>query len=269
MGEILVVQPDPKTGMDRFETWLVDAGAKVRTLHPYDGDALPERLDVDGLIVLGGRMSVAGPDASPWVAGVRDLLRQGVETGTPTLGLCLGGQLLAQAAGGTVTVGGSGLEAGAIAVDLTPAAADDELFAGVPAPFLTGSFHSDCISELPPGAVLLGGTARYPHQAYRVGERAWGLQFHPELTPDRYLSWLGFVSNPSPQFADELRRGHEDLVRCDAEFAAANAILARRFAGVVRAASLGRRSLRPSRRVARGRSRSRRSSPPCPRRCGR
>jgi GMP synthase (glutamine-hydrolysing) len=235
--EVLVIQPDLVTGLDRFEGWLVESGVRTRVLHPYAGDPLPEKLDAAGLIVLGGRTSLAGDDEHAWLDGARELLRQAVDADIPALGICLGAQMLAQATGGTVAAGEPGTEVGAVQVKLAPAAGDDELFSGLPDPFVSGSFHSDAVTELPPGAVLLGGTAMYPHQAFRVGRHAWGVQFHPELTVERYRTWVEIVVDPTPAVTEHLRHGEQELVRHEAEVVAASSSLARRFATVVLAAA--------------------------------
>ncbi|MGH8868297.1 MAG: type 1 glutamine amidotransferase, partial [Actinomycetes bacterium] len=115
---------------------------------------------------------------------------------------CLGGQLLAVACGGTVAPGRHGPEIGLRSVRLTAGAADDPLLAGVPR--VTGDgppgpdspdgpvafeWHLDTIVDLPPGAVLLATGDTYPHQAFRVGPCAWGVQFHPEATTEDVAHW--------------------------------------------------------------------------------
>jgi GMP synthase-like glutamine amidotransferase len=107
------------------------------------------------------------------------LLAQAVADDVPTLGICLGGQLLAAAVGGRVTAGSCG-EKGLQAVRLSAAGADDPLFAGIGEEFAMFQWHNDCF-ELPEGAILLASSAVCPGQAFRYGEHAYGLQFHPEV----------------------------------------------------------------------------------------
>lgn len=233
--EILVLEPDPVAPLDRLESWLVNSGVRIRVLRPHQGDRLPETLDAAGLVVLGGRTSLTGGDEYPWLPGARRLLRQAVETEVPALGICLGAQMLSQATGGLVSVGERGTELGAVRIEWTPDAAKDPLFADAPEPFLAGSFHRDVVTQLPPGGVLLGGSDRYPHQVFRVGTRAWGVQFHPEVSAERYLSWHDLARDSAPNFDQRFARGHEDLVRHDREVAAATSWLARGFARLVRA----------------------------------
>ncbi len=101
----------------------------------------------------------------------------------PTLGVCLGAQLLSLAAGGLVYPGADGPEIGWSAVELLATSEGDALFAGFPQRLPVLHWHGDTF-DLPPGGQRLARTVRYPNQAFRVGEAAWGLQFHLEVTAD-------------------------------------------------------------------------------------
>jgi GMP synthase (glutamine-hydrolysing) len=186
---ILVVEHEPSCPLDRFAGWLADAGAMIDTLRPYAGAPLPPRPAHDALVVLGGHMGAYDDAEAPWLPGVRDLLAAAVADGTPTLGICLGAQLLAVACGGRVEVGGPGPEAGVVDARWRAEAADDPLMAGLPDPFPGPSMHHDAVTELPTGAVWLAETAMYPHQAFRLGAAAWGVQFHPEVSLPTFTEW--------------------------------------------------------------------------------
>jgi len=152
----------------------------VRRVHA--SEPLPQRLgdDVDGVVVMGGPMSATSDDRFPTHGQEIALLTAAVEAGLPVLGVCLGAQLLAVAAGGRVFRGAAGAEIGWAPVRFTTAAAADPLFAAAPETLTVLHWHGETY-ELPAGAVHLAWSERYPQQAFRVGDRAWGLQFHLEV----------------------------------------------------------------------------------------
>ena len=169
--------------------WLPAAGVTLEELRPWYGDALPDRVDHSALIVMGGPQQAYDDSSAPWLAATKELLRHAVSDGVPTLGICLGGQLLAEATGGRVAVGDSGPELGARLVAKRDAAEHDELFGPVPFTPTVIQWHWDAIVDLPPRATLLAGSPRYPHQAFRVGDCAWGLQFHVEPPAEMVRGW--------------------------------------------------------------------------------
>jgi GMP synthase-like glutamine amidotransferase len=145
------------------------------------GELLPETVGgFDGLVVMGGPMSADRDDGFPTRRQELALLAEAVELGLPTLGVCLGAQLLAAATGGRVLSGARGPEIGWAPVRFAPAAADDLLLCSVPDELSVLHWHGDTF-DLPPGGVLLASNARYAHQAFRIGPRAWGFQFHLEV----------------------------------------------------------------------------------------
>jgi GMP synthase-like glutamine amidotransferase len=184
-----VIENDPSDDPRRLGEWLTEAGLQLTVLRPHAGDALPETLDdYLALIVLGGDQSVAG-EGAPWFAALEGLLRKAVRNRVPTLGVCLGGQLLANAHGGLVERSTSGPEIGPGLVGKRDAADTDPLFKWVPLLPDVIQWHSDEITELPLAAVLLAASSRFPHQAFRLGDRAWGLQFHIECDAEMIASW--------------------------------------------------------------------------------
>ncbi|MDD2364812.1 MAG: type 1 glutamine amidotransferase [Desulfuromonadaceae bacterium] len=158
--------------------------------HPYRVGALPDVSDISALIVLGGAMGANDDQRHPFLADLKNLIRSVVESSTPYLGICLGGQLLAAALGGDV-VSNRWDELGTLEVSLTQEGVGDRLFSGIPDRFSTFQWHHDSF-DIPTGGVLLASSAACSNQAFRVGERAWGLQFHPEVTEPIVRAWCAW-----------------------------------------------------------------------------
>jgi GMP synthase-like glutamine amidotransferase len=190
-GRLLVVVHEDDAGPGRLAAHLPELDVR----RPQAGEPLPVDLTgVAGLLVLGGAMGARDDDAAPWLPATRRLLAEGVERGLPTLGICLGAQLLAAATGGRVERGHAGLEVGLVPIRFLPEAADDALLGPVAAAgaarVAVPQWHQDAVTVLPPGAVLLASGDRYPHQAFRLGPCAWGLQYHPEVTLADFGEWM-------------------------------------------------------------------------------
>lgn len=132
--QALVIQPDPDCPIDRIGPWLHNEGITTRTIQPFRGELIPEVFQEDALVVLGGNMSSLDDHAYSWLSDIRRILADAASRAKPTLGICLGAQLMAQAFGGTVTKGDQGLEAGVAEVSLRAEAAEDQLMAGLPDP---------------------------------------------------------------------------------------------------------------------------------------
>lgn len=190
---LLVVQNDVEDDARRLGDWLTEAGAQLHVVEAFKGDPIPAELaGYAGLVVLGGAQpayDVDGQPASPWFPPLRALLRTAVAGRVATLGVCLGGQLLASAFGGRIEPSASGPENGAFLIAKRDVAASDPLFATVPFTPDVYQWHVDEITVLPPGAVLLASSPRVPHQAFRLGDRAWGLQFHIECDQAMLADW--------------------------------------------------------------------------------
>jgi len=117
-----------------------------------------------------------------WSVRAGDWLRRVVAAERWVFGICYGHQLLAEHLGGVVAKNPHGREMGTIEVTLTEAANEDRLFREFTTAVHVQATHRESVLRLPPAATLLGGSPLDPHQAFRVGQRAWGVQFHPEMT---------------------------------------------------------------------------------------
>jgi GMP synthase (glutamine-hydrolysing) len=173
---ILVVQHEPIEGPGTVASALSACG--LRLLRTFAGEPVPRELADDGLVVLGGGMGVYEADRYPHLGEETRLIERTIRERRPVLGICLGSQLLAAAVGGAVAKAPR-KEIGWHGVDLLPAARDDALFSAAPAAFTAFHWHGDAFT-LPGGAVPLASSAMTPLQAFRVGARAWGIQFHLE-----------------------------------------------------------------------------------------
>ncbi|MFF6776848.1 type 1 glutamine amidotransferase [Streptomyces sp. NPDC012637] len=189
---VLVVQHEDGAGPGLVGERLRAAGLDLRVVHPWRGEALPASLDGwAGLLVLGGSANCEDDAAAPWLPRVRALVREAVEGEgrVPVLGICLGGQIMAHALGGRVVRRSRGPELGTVPLRRLPAAEDDPVLGAVPEGAPAAQWHWDEIGELPPGAVPLLAGDDCAHQAFRVGPRAWGVQFHPEVLADTVAFW--------------------------------------------------------------------------------
>ena len=184
---LTIIQNDPEVPLGNYAEALTAFGVPYRVLPAFSGAPLPAIADCSALMVLGGAMSVHETDKFPFLSGVKNLIRDALAQGTPYLGLCLGGQLLADAAGAMVACN-RWEELGTLPVHLNRAGESSPLFAGVPSPFPTFQWHHDSF-DLPNGALLLASSPACPHQAFSLGRTAFGLQFHPEMIPPVIADW--------------------------------------------------------------------------------
>jgi GMP synthase (glutamine-hydrolysing) len=214
VARVHVVQHTASDGLGQLAEWLPAIGVDVHPTHPYLGNRVPPSVEGDALIVLGGSMGVYDDEVAPWLPSVRELLASAVDDGVPTIGICLGAQLLAVVAGGKVERGSSGPEIGLREVTVTTG---DELLSPGIMPVV--QWHHDTITELPDSALVLATGDQYPIQAFRVGEVAWGLQFHVEATVDMVRAWSmedgldSSVTDPIAFAADRLHDVGEQIAR--------------------------------------------------------
>jgi GMP synthase-like glutamine amidotransferase len=193
-NRVLVLENDPSDDARLFGDWLTGAGVAWDTLRAHAGEPVPADLSgYGGLVVLGGAQDAYdapdGTPGAPWFPAVKSLLRVARRDRVPTLGICLGAQLIAEAFGGVVEPGEAGFEIGPRLVGKRDAAERDPLFAPVPFTPDVLQWHLDDITELPPDAVLLAGSPRHAHQAFRLGDRMWGVQFHIECDLAMITDW--------------------------------------------------------------------------------
>jgi GMP synthase (glutamine-hydrolysing) len=198
---VLVVQHQDDCPPAWIGAWLTEAGCLLDVRRPYRGEALPSDLaDHGGLLVLGGSMGAHDDDAHPWLVPTKSLVRDAVARSTPTLGICLGHQVVAAALGGESRPNPLGQQLGLLGLGWTDAAGQDELFGGVAGEY--GVFwNDDVVVSAPESTVVLARTPAGELQVARFAPTVWGVQLHPEVDEQILQAW-----------ADEDRDRHEEGV---------------------------------------------------------
>jgi GMP synthase-like glutamine amidotransferase len=169
-----------------FEDVLVERGHELVRVELDEGEPLPAG-QWDAIVAMGGPMSVNDEDEHPWLVAEKALIGEHVRAGRPYWGSCLGAQLLAASLGARVYAGPAP-EVGVLPVELTGGGEGDPVMGDLPSAIDTLQWHGDTF-DLPDGAVLLATSPAYAHQAFRVGDVAYGVQFHVELDEAMADAW--------------------------------------------------------------------------------
>jgi GMP synthase-like glutamine amidotransferase len=185
---VLAIVQQPDAGPGVFAEAIRDLGAELEEWLPAERRQPPaDPLGYDAVLTLGGAMNVDEGDRHGWLVEEAALLRQLLAARMPLLGLCLGGQMVAAAAGAAPRRAARP-EIGWHQVELTPEGRTDPLLGPLWPRFETFQWHSYEF-PLPPGAVALAGSD-VCLQACRIGDRAWALQFHPEVSAGDARRWI-------------------------------------------------------------------------------
>jgi GMP synthase (glutamine-hydrolysing) len=173
-----------------FAPVLTRRGVGAEYVRLFAGDSIPRDVEnARALIFLGGPMSVNDEARLGYLADEKTVIRAALAKQMPVLGVCLGAQLLAAAAGARVYPG-TRPEIGWEAVSLTEDGRRDPVLSGLEALSAVFHWHGETF-DLPAGAVQLASSAITKHQAFRLGRRAYGLQFHLEVDAAMIASWVG------------------------------------------------------------------------------
>ncbi len=237
----LVVQHDHDEVAGPLRAALTAVGVESQVWVMPDREPLPaDAAAFSAVVVMGGLQAAYSDVRFPTRRAELELIEHAVDAVVPLLGLCLGAQLMAHALGGEA-MKGHGPEVGWLPVRLLDGAADDPLLQGLPREFTTLQWHADTYRP-PPGAVLLAESDVYPNQGFRLGTRAWGLQFHLEAVETIAPTWAD--SDPvsvgyAPGGADGLRFANRvqypgSAARRDEVFARFAALVAAAEAGSIR-----------------------------------
>src|SRR3954447_12926252 len=192
MPRLVVLQHLDKAFLGGAAEPIRAAGLEGDERDPKRGARLPEPGEADAILSLGGDQSVREIDRYPYLVAEAELLREEAERGTPILGVCLGGQLLAHALGGSVEKLPVRLVTWA-EVEKLPAAEGDPVIGALPDPVRALHWNEDGFS-IPPGAVELLTRAGEGGEAFRWRDNAWGIQFHPEADADVLNGWYSDVA---------------------------------------------------------------------------
>ena len=175
------LQHVPFEGLGSIETWLHSMRADVSVTKSFEDPALPAVDDLDLLVIMGGPMSVNDEQEFPWLAAEKQFIRKAIERDKAVIGICLGAQLIAGALGAAVYPNRE-KEIGWFPVTAEPASDAEGLFT-FPRELLAFHWHGETF-DLPDGATRLARSAACDNQAFQLGRRVIGLQFHLETTPD-------------------------------------------------------------------------------------
>jgi GMP synthase-like glutamine amidotransferase len=198
---LLVLQHHAAEHPGIFRDFLAEDGVDWDAVQLQAGDPLPSLDLYDALWVMGGPMDVWEETRYPWLAPEKRFIHEAVfEHDLPFLGCCLGHQLLAEVAGGRCRAMQTP-EVGIHPLELTPAADDDPLLADTPQTFEALQWHGVEVESVPADVAVLARSPAAEIQAIRVGARAWGLQYHVEVTSTTVDEW-----GEIPEYADSLQR---------------------------------------------------------------
>ncbi|MFA7382613.1 MAG: type 1 glutamine amidotransferase [Desulfurivibrionaceae bacterium] len=228
-------------GLGSIGAWLAQRQARVGYTRFYEpAPCLPPLREIDCVIALGGPMSVNDEEELPWLRQEKRFLAEAIAGGKAVLGICLGAQLIASALGARVYPGPE-KEIGWLPILAEPATTGTFAF---PPSVTVFHWHGETF-DLPAGAVRLAGSAACRNQAFQLGARAIGLQFHLETTPESaeaILSHCGdeLLDNPYIQPASALRAVPAD------DYAGINRLMAELLAYLVRDLDANRPSDGPS-----------------------
>ena len=235
----LLIQHEDECPPAWFGRWFRVSGLDYDVVLGHRGEQVPTTLgSYAALVVLGGEMGAHDDESCPWLTPTKALIRHTVENDGAFLGICLGHQLAGAALGGEVIVNPNGQAKGLTVVSRTSAGEADALTKAIRPGALAVQWNDDVVWRLPEGAVELATAPDGTVQAARFGERAWGVQFHPEAGAEVFDSWTGSAKGDEEQ-REQQRKAAELIRAADEQLRADWRPLAERFAEIVMATPHG------------------------------
>jgi GMP synthase (glutamine-hydrolysing) len=201
---VLLLKPgvtSSKAVLGDYEVWFSRAaGVAMHPVELHAGELPPAVDSFDAVIMTGSPLSVTAP--TEWMQRAADFLVEVAERGKPVLGVCFGHQLLAWKHGAQVIRNPLGRELGTVSVELTASGRADALFDGFPVRFEAQATHEDVVVKGAAPLEVLATNAHCEVQAFAVGARTWGVQFHPEMD----ATSIGFcIASPDTKDEDRAR----------------------------------------------------------------
>lgn len=204
MKNALILQHAETEGPGLFGSILDDLGWSRTTLKLYENADLPANAsDCHLLLIMGGPMNADEVETYPFLKAETELIRTRIEQDLPTLGICLGSQLIAKAAGARVYAGPV-REIGWYNVDLTEEGKRDPHLGNFDSVFSVFHWHGDTF-DLPKGAVRLVTSYPYSNQAFRMGKSVYAFQFHLEVTLAMIETWVEECRNDPVLYEDTIQ----------------------------------------------------------------
>ena len=208
------LQHVPFEGLGSINEWAIAQGAAITCTRLYANEQLPALETFDWLIVMGGPMGIYDDDTHPWLRAEKRFIKQSIDAGKTVLGICLGAQLMADVLGANVYPGPQK------EIGWFPIQRSENAPALLPETSIVFHWHGDTF-DLPEGAVPLATSAPGINQGFVYNDRAIGLQFHMETTPESMESLIEncgheLVDTPYIQTADQMRDGRPNCTSANA-----------------------------------------------------
>ncbi len=202
---ILIIKHIDIEGPGTIGTYFHKKGYTLKTIDLDKGDPLPDNFsDVEAVICLGGPMNVYEEDRYPFLVQENQFIQKVIKEGIPYLGICLGSQLLAKAAGAKV-IKSPVPEVGWYKVDVKADGQSDPLLEGLGKEFDVFHWHEDMF-EIPLNGKFLATATGCSNQAFKIGKSAYGVQFHVEVTGEIIKDWCkNYFKSSNPQLQQKAR----------------------------------------------------------------